>query len=48
MVYVSVRGGTHAGWKTQKLQGEAWTCVNGHDNPRYMVRCRECREVREA
>lgn len=45
MVYVSVRNGTHAGWKTQREQRSAWTCECGEENPRYMTRCRRCRLV---
>lgn len=44
MVYVSVQNGTRAGWKTQRERRTPWTCTQGHDNPGYMVRCRECKE----
>ena len=47
MVYVSVKNGTRAGWKTQREQPEAWTCICGEFNPRYLVRCRECKAQRE-
>jgi hypothetical protein len=44
---VSVRGGTRAGWRTVRTQGESWDCeLCERHNARYLIRCKGCGALR--
>lgn len=41
-----IEGGTNAGWRKMKPARTPFTCACGHDNPRYVTKCLECRAPR--